>query len=220
MQESYFKKVIDLILVFVFILNSNTLFSQIELGLKGGLSFNSVSNKTFFFESEDMSHNLFEKSSGTHIGLYTKIKFLNSFFIQPEVYYSSIKKKYDLTFPLDHEMYVVDEYKQNRIIVPVLIGFDLFNRVSLFVGPNFSFNSNIFFEDNDENITLNSLYQKSNINLQYGLSVKFNKIVIDFRIERGFNDREIKIVDTIINDVDQIIESDGFLTMMSIGYKF
>ena len=93
MQESYFKKVIDLILVFVFILNSNTQFSQIELGLKGGLSFNSVSNKTFFFfESENMSHNLFEKSSGTHIGLYTKIKFLNSFFIQPEVYYSSIKK--------------------------------------------------------------------------------------------------------------------------------
>ena len=117
-------------------------------------------------------------------------------------------------------MYVVDEYKQNRIIVPVLIGFDLFNRVSLFVGPNFSFNSDIFFEDNNESITLNSLYQKSNINLQYGLSVKFNKIVIDFRIERGFNDREIKIVDTIINDVDQIIESDGFLTMMSIGYKF
>ena len=34
MQESYFKKVIDLILVFVFILNSNTQFSQIELGLK------------------------------------------------------------------------------------------------------------------------------------------------------------------------------------------
>ena len=220
MQESYFKKVIDLILVFVFILNSNSQFSQIELGLKGGVSFNSVSNKTFFFESENMSHNLFEKSSGTHIGLYTKIKFLNSFFIQPEVYYSSIKKKYDLTFPLDHEMYVVDEYKQNRIIVPVLIGFDFLNRVSLFLGPNFSFNSNMFFEDNNETITINSFYKKYNIYLQYGLSIKFNKVVIDFRIERGFNDREIKIVDTIINDVDQIIESDGLLTMISLAYKF
>jgi len=220
MQESYFKKVIDLILVFVFILNSNSQFSQIELGLKGGVSFNSVSNKTFFFESENMSHNLFEKSSGAHIGLYSKIKFLNSFFIQPEIYYSSIKKKYDLTFPLDHEMYVVDEYKQNRIIVPVLIGFDFLNRVSLFLGPNFSFNSNMFFEDNNETITINSFYKKYNIYLQYGLSIKFNKVVIDFRIERGFNDREIKIVDTIINDVDQIIESDGLLTMISLAYKF
>ena len=167
-----------------------------------------------------MSHNLFEKSSGAHIGLYSKIKFLNSFFIQPEIYYSSIKKKYDLTFPLDHEMYVVDEYKQNRIIVPVLIGFDFLNRVSLFLGPNFSFNSNMFFEDNNETITINSFYKKYNIYLQYGLSIKFNKVVIDFRIERGFNDREIKIVDTIINDVDQIIESDGLLTMISLAYKF
>ena len=220
MQESYIKKAIDLIIVFVFILNSNSQFSQIELGLKGGLSFNSVSNKTFFFESENMSHNLFEKSSGIHIGLYSKIKFLNSFFVQPEIYYSSIKKKYDLTFPLDHEMYVVDEYKQNRINVPVLVGIDLFNRVSLFIGPSFSFNSNIFFEDNNETITLNSLYEKSSIYLQYGLSVMFNKIVIEFRIERGFNGREIKIVDTIINDVDQIIESDDLLTMMSIAYTF
>ena len=48
-----------------------------------------------------------------------KIKLLKSFFVQPEIYYSSINRKYDLTFPADHEKYIVDEYRQNRIIIPV-----------------------------------------------------------------------------------------------------
>ena len=77
-----------------------------------------------------MSHNVFEKNNGYRFGFYTKIKLIKSLFIQPEIFYSSIKKKYDLTFPLDHENFVVDEFKQNRIIFPVLLGIDLFDRFS------------------------------------------------------------------------------------------
>ena len=131
-----------------------------------------------------------------------------------------LNKKYDITFPLDHENYIVDEYQQNRIIVPVLFGIDLLDRLSLFVGPNFNFNSKMFFEQNEEEISLNSLYEKSTIYLQYGLSVKFKKFIVDFRVERGFDEREIKIVENITDDIDQIVNSDGLLTMISIGYQF
>ena len=219
MQNSYFKKIIPL---FFLIVNffSNNLNSQFEIGVKGGLSFNAGLNQDYFFESENMSYNLFEKNNGYHVGLYTKIKLLKSFFVQPEIYYSSINRKYDLTFPADHEKYIVDEYRQNRIIIPVLVGMDLFDRVSLFVGPNFNFNSKMFFEENTEEISIDNLYEKSKIYLQYGLSVKFKKLIIDFRVERGFDEREIKFVENITSDIDQIVKSDGLLTMMSIGYQF
>ena len=117
-------------------------------------------------------------------------------------------------------MYVVDEYKQERIIVPALIGIDLFDKVSLFIGPNFSFKSDVFFEENNEKITLKNLYDKSNIYLQYGISINFKKITIDFRIEKGKNDREIKIVENITEQINQIVQSDDLLTMVSLGYKF
>ena len=219
MQNSYFKKIISLFfLIFTFL--SNNLNSQFEIGVKGGLSFNAGLNQDYFFESENMSYNLFEKNNGYHVGLYTKIKLLKSFFVQPEIYYSSINRKYDLTFPADHEKYIVDEYRQNRIIIPVLVGIDLFDRVSLFLGPNFNFNSKMFFEENTQEISIDDLYEKSKIYLQYGLSVKFKKLIIDFRVERGFDEREIKFVENITNDIDQIVKSDGLLTMMSIGYQF
>ena len=219
MQNSYFKKIIPLFFLF-FTFFSNNLNSQFEIGIKGGLSFNAGLNQDYFFESENMSYNLFEKNNGYHVGLYTKIKLLKSFFVQPEIYYSSINRKYDLTFPADHEKFIVDEYRQNRIIIPVLVGMDLFDRVSLFVGPNFNFNSKMFFEENTEEISIDELYEKSKIYLQYGLSVKFKKLIIDFRVERGFDEREIKFVENIISDIDQIVKSDGLLTMMSIGYQF
>ena len=211
-----------MIRVFFLIVNffSKSLNWQFEIGVKGGLSFNAGLNQDYFFESENMSYNLFEKNNGNHVGLDTKIKLLKSFYIQPEIYYSSINRKYDLTFPADHEKYIVDEYRQNRIIIPVLVGMDLFDRVSLFVGPNFNFNSKMFFEENTEEISIDNLYEKSKIYLQYGLSVKFKKLIIDFRVERGFDEREIKFVENITNDIDQIVKSDGLLTMMSIGYQF
>jgi len=167
-----------------------------------------------------MSHNLFEKNNGYRFGFYTKIKLIKSLFIQPEIFYSSIKKKYDLTFPLDHENFVVDEFKQNRIIFPVLLGMDLFDRFSLFAGPNFSVNNKIFFNENNETITLENLYDRSEIYLNYGLSVKFKKLIIDFRFERGFNEKEIKVVDIIVDDVNQIVKSNGLLTIITLGYKF
>ena len=219
MQNRNVKKVITLFFL-IFIFFNNSLSSQIEIGIKGGLNFNSGLNQQYFFESENMSYNLFENNKGYQVGLYAKLNLLKSFFIQPEIYYSSVNKKYDITFPLDHENYIVDEYQQNRIIVPVLFGIDLLNRLSLFVGPNFNFNSKMFFEQNEQEISLNSLYEKSTIYLQYGLSIKFKRFIIDFRVERGFDEREIKIVEKITDDIDQIVKSDGLLTMISIGYQF
>ena len=63
MQKSNFKKTIRCLITLstLFFLSNNKALSQLEIGIKGGLSFNSVNNQSFFFESENMSHNVFEK---------------------------------------------------------------------------------------------------------------------------------------------------------------
>ena len=80
MQKSNFKKIIfflNLSSIFILFFNTKAL-SQLEIGVKGGLSFNSVNNHSFFFESENMSHNVFENNNGYRFGFYTKIKLLKS----------------------------------------------------------------------------------------------------------------------------------------------
>ena len=84
MQNRNIKKAI---ILFFFIFFYNSLSSQLEIGIKGGLNFNSGLNQQYFFESENMSYNLFEKNNGYQFGLYAKLNLLQSFFIQPEVYY-------------------------------------------------------------------------------------------------------------------------------------
>ena len=81
-------------------------------------------------------------------------------------------------------------------------------------------NNKIFFNENNETITLENLYDRSEIYLNYGLSVKLKKLIIDFRFERGFNEKEIRIVDIIVDDVNQIVKSNGLLTIITLGYKF
>ena len=52
------------------------------------------------------------------------------------------------------------------------------------------------------------------------LSIIYKKLIIDFRFERGFNEKEIKVVDVIVDDVDQIVKSNNLLTIITLGYKF
>ena len=81
-------------------------------------------------------------------------------------------------------------------------------------------NSKIFFEQNNQEISIDNLYEKSKIYLNYGLSLQFKKIIVDIRFERGFDEKEIKIVEKIIDNVNQIVKSDGMLTVVSLGYRF
>ena len=78
----------------------------------------------------------------------------------------------------------------------------------------------MFFYENNQTITLENLYDRSEVYLNYGLSVKFKKLIVDFRFERGFNEKEIKVVDVIVDNVNQIVKSNDLLTIITLGYKF
>ena len=228
MQKSNFKKKLITFKVFLILfMFSLSAIAQIEFGIKGGLNFNSGLNETYLIEAlqsqekPDGDFNIFDKKTGHFFGLYSKIKF-GGFFLQPEFLYANINSKYDLTYSWNIMGEIVDEFSENRIQIPVTVGIDLLQgRLSFFGGPAFNFISDVYFTENNENQSIADLYEKSLITLQYGMSLNFGKLGFDFRINRGFGEKEIVYVDKVLGgNKNQIVRTDGLMTMLSAKYRF
>ena len=224
------KKLIILKAFLVLFMISSPATAQIEFGIKGGLNFNYANNETYLIEGwkkcsictlESQYFNIFDKKTGHFFGLYTKIKF-GGFFLQPEFLYTKINSKYDLTYSWNIMGEIVDEFSENRIQIPVTVGIDLLQgKLSFFGGPAFNFISDVYFTQNNENQSIADLYEKSLITLQYGMSLNFGKLGFDFRINRGFGEKEIVYVEKVLGgNKNQIVRTDGLMTMLSAKYRF
>ena len=224
------KKLIILKTFLVLFMISSSATAQIEFGIKGGLNFNYANNETYLIEGwkkcsictlESQYFNIFDKKTGHFFGLYSKIKF-GGFFLQPEFLYTKINSKYDLTYSWNIMGEIVDEFSENRIQIPVTVGIDLLQgKLSFFGGPAFNFISDVYFTENNENQSIADLYEKSLITLQYGMSLNFGKLGFDFRINRGFGEKEIVYVEKVLGgNKNQIVRTDGLMTMLSAKYRF
>ena len=231
MQKSNFKKKLIIFKAFLILfMISSSATAQIEFGIKGGLNFNYANNETYLIEGwkkcsictlESQYFNIFDKKTGHFFGLYSKIKF-GGFFLQPEFLYTKINSKYDLTYSWNIMGEIVDEFSENRIQIPVTVGIDLLQgKLSFFGGPAFNFISDVYFTENNENQSIADLYEKSLITLQYGMSLNFGKLGFDFRINRGFGEKEIVYVEKVLGgNKNQIVRTDGLMTMLSAKYRF
>ena len=231
MQKSNFKKKLIIFKVFLILfMFSSSATAQIEFGIKGGLNFNYANNETYLIEGwkrcsicplDSQYFNIFDKKTGHFFGLYSKIKF-GRFYIQPEFLYAKINSEYDLTYTWNLLGEIVDEFSENRIQIPVTVGIDLLQgKLSFFGGPAFNFISDVYFTENNENQSIADLYEKSLITLQYGMSLNFGKLGFDFRINRGFGEKEIVYVDKVLGgNKNQIVRTDGLMTMLSAKYRF
>ena len=231
MQKSNFKKKLITFKIFLILfMFSSSATAQIEFGVKGGLNFNYGNNETYLIEGwkkcsicplESQYFNIFDKKTGHFFGLYSKIKF-GGFFLQPEFLYTKINSKYDLTYSWNIMGEIVDEFSENRIQIPVTVGIDLLQgKLSFFGGPAFNFISDVYFTENNENQSIADLYEKSLITLQYGMSLNFGKLGFDFRINRGFGEKEIVYVEKVLGgNKNQIVRTDGLMTMLSAKYRF
>ena len=231
MQKSNFKKKLIIFKAFLILfMISSSATAQIEFGIKGGLNFNYANNETYLIEGwkkcsictlESQYFNIFDKKTGHFFGLYSKIKF-GGFFLQPEFLYTKINSKYDLTYSWNIMGEIVDEFSENRIQIPVTVGIDLLQgKLSFFGGPAFNFISDVYFTENNEDQSIADLYEKSLITLQYGMSLNFGKLSFDFRINRGFGEKEIVYVEKVLGgNKNQIVRTDGLMTMLSAKYRF
>ena len=231
MQKSNFKKKLIIfkffLILFIF---SGSATAQIEFGIKGGLNFNYANNETYLIEGwkkcsicplDSQYFNIFDKKTGHFFGLYSKIKF-GRFYIQPEFLYAKINSEYDLTYTWNLLGEIINEFSENRIQIPVTVGIGLLQgKLNFFGGPAFNFISDVYFTENNENQSIADLYEKSLITLQYGMSLNFGKLGFDFRINKGFGEKEIVYVEKVLEgSKNQIVRTDGLMTMLSAKYRF
>ena len=228
MQKSNFKKKLIIFKAFLILfMISSSSTAQIEFGIKGGLNFNSGLNETYLIEAlqsqgkPDGDFNIFDKKTGHFFGLYSKIKF-GKFYIQPEFMYANINSEYDLTYTWNLLGEIINEFSENRIQIPVKVGVGLLQgKLNFFGGPAFNFITDVYFTENNESQSITDLYEKSLITLQYGVSVDLGKIGFDFTINRGYGDKEIVFVDKVLaGNKDQIVRTNGMMTMVSAKYRF
>jgi len=213
--ESFKKKTkLNKIFLIIFLIYSS-IYSQIEYGLKGGISFNSKLNISANIESIDNAINIFESRNGIHFGGFAKLS-IGNFFIRPEIIYSKIDNSYNIPDILVKTKNVITDFSQNKIDLPILIGYKFYRIVNAFAGPRFEYIGKVKYD----NLNVDDLKDKIETGLQYGIGIKFGKIEVDLRVERGFSKNEIKFMENQIGEKNQYISSQGKLYLLGISYYF
>ncbi|MBL6649176.1 MAG: PorT family protein [Flavobacteriaceae bacterium] len=202
------------IFLIIFLIYSS-IYSQIEYGLKGGISFNSKLNISANIESIDNAINIFESRNGIHFGGFAKLS-IGNFFIRPEIIYSKIDNSYNIPDILVKTKNVITDFSQNKIDMPILIGYKFYRIVNAFAGPRFEYIGKVKYD----NLNVDDLKDKIETGLQYGIGIKFGKIEVDLRVERGFSKNEIKFMENQIGEKNQYISSQGKLYLLGISYYF
>jgi len=213
--ESFKKKTkLNKIFLIIFLIYSS-IYSQIEYGLKGGISFNSKLNISANIESIDNAINIFESRNGIHFGGFAKLS-IGNFFIRPEIIYSKIDNSYNIPDILVKTKNVITDFSQNKIDMPILIGYKFYRIVNAFAGPRFEYIGKVKYD----NLNVDDLKDKIETGLQYGIGIKFGKIEVDLRVERGFSKNEIKFMENQIGEKNQYISSQRKLYLLGISYYF
>lgn len=212
------KKLIVLIISLLIAVPS---FSQVNMGIKAGLSTTSVSMadaKTLTSMSVNYSVDALKVANyGFHAGLFFRFTVLG-IYLQPEVVFASTENQYNVTNVTANTAAVVKTQKFNKLDIPVMIGLKL-GPLRLNAGPS----ATILINSpealiNDAN--LQSVYSKMSFGYQAGVGLDILKtLTIDLRYEGSLKQYQNQIKNltgsTTINLDDR---SNAFL--LSLGLMF
>jgi len=170
------------IILLMSLMTSSLAFSQIKFGIRGGINSSKMNSSTEVNTGDYKITCPNYSVIGYHVGLISQIN-LFSFFIQPELLYSSIRndlKVYDLNSANPDEATSVNQ-TINRIDIPVMVGFK-FKILKLEAGPVASF---ILSNNSDlKSITeYDFQWNKATIGYQAGIGLDVGKIALDVKYE-------------------------------------
>jgi opacity protein-like surface antigen len=152
--------------------------AQVAFGLKGGISSSNVDVdriKNTFTQFKDK-----DNITGYHFGAFTRIK-AGSLLIQPEgVFASSGGKVAVIRTDEGTEVETTEEFKFNRLDVPLLVGLSFFNVARIQAGPVASVLTN--GKLGDEN--LRDYMNRTDLGWQAGVGVDIGNLTADVRYER------------------------------------
>ena len=186
------------ILLIFFILIPNIIFGQLDYGLKFGVNLNNSSDISII--SQDFDPNISKKDyDGYNIGGFISLQGL-LMDLRGELQYVKIKNSNDLV--------------QDRIEIPITLGYKVLPFLSLFVGPSFHY----VLDEKSSTFLLNNIEDRTTMGLNIGTRLYIGKIQFDLRYERGLNEIETKIINENNLDVARI-DSRKSLVSFGVSYK-
>lgn len=170
-----FKNKYLLILLFITAIPATTLAqSATGFGLKGGLNYNANGD---YFESIGTNAQHPDRNVGYHIGVFGKIG--NQIYFKPELVYTSTKSDYNN-----------DNFKMQKLDMPLLVGLKVLGPISVFGGPSIQY----ILDTEFDGISINDVEDEFSVGLNFGIGLNIKKVGIDLRYERGFSDNEATFI--------------------------
>ena len=174
-------------------------FSQIDYGFKAGVNMNTNSSISVI---SDAFENKINKSNfqGYYIGSYISFDAV-IFDLRTEIQYSTTRNNNDLT--------------QQKIELPITVGYKIMPFLSTFVGPSFQY----ILNEKSNSFNLDEVSGKTTIGLNIGTRVHLGKLQFELRYERGLSSLETKLLQKQSNINVANINSRASLLSLGFSYK-
>lgn len=160
-------------------------YAQVDskFGVKAGLNYNANGD---YFESAGEAARNPDRNVGYHIGFFGQVG--SRVYIRPELVYTSISSEYDN-----------DDFKMQKLDLPLLLGTKIIGPLHVFGGPAFQY----ILDTEYDGITISDVRNDFTIGLNLGAGINLGKLGIDLRYERGFSDNEATFINTNVTTVPQ-----------------
>ena len=174
------------ILVILLFLCSIGNTQEYAIGIKGGLNYYNIGDIVTVGSNGPqgpVAGLIFEPVNdiGYQFGAFLDISF-DKFYIRPEINFVTNKNTYD--FPKQ-----TSEWTASKIDVPILFGYKIYDPISIYIGPSFSFFDKMNLDGANNQTDESSLnYEKTTTNLMLGVQVEFKRFGVDFRYELGLKE--------------------------------
>ena len=186
------------IFIILFLLYPILVFSQIDYGFKAGVNLNSSSSISVI---SDAFENKINKSNfqGYYIGSYISFDAV-IFDLRTEIQYSTTQNNNDLT--------------QQKIELPITVGYKIMPFLSTFVGPSFQY----ILNEKSNSFNLDEVSGKTTIGLNIGTRVHLGKLQFELRYERGLSSLETKLLQKQSNI--NVANIDSRASLLSLGFSY
>ena len=174
-------------------------FSQIDYGFKAGVNFNTNSSISVI---SDAMVNKINKSDfqGYYIGSYISFNAI-IFDLRTEFQYSTLQ--------------IGDYLTQQKIELPITVGYKIIPFLSAFAGPSFQY----ILNEKSNSFDLDEVSGKTTIGLNIGTRIHLGKLQLELRYERGLSSLETKLLQKQSNINVANLDSRASLLSLGVSYK-
>ena len=174
-------------------------FSQIDYGFKAGVNFNT--NSSILVISDALANKINKSDfQGYYIGSYISFNAI-IFDLRTELQYSTLQ--------------IGDYLTQQKIELPITVGYKIMPFLSTFVGPSFQY----ILNEKSNSFNLDEVSGKTTIGLNIGTRVHLGKLQFELRYERGLSSLETKLLQKQSNINVANINSRASLLSLGFSYK-